>query len=312
MTRTARLQALAKVNLDLRVLERRPDGFHELRTVFHTISLGDRIDVSFTPARRTRIEIEGSEIPDNLMDKAARLALQGMRMTGEARFGLAKRIPMGAGLGGGSSDAAAVLLALPVLAGKSIEVEQLTAAAEELGSDVPFFLWGGAAAAIGRGTELFPLPDFPPAWGVLLTPGVHVSTAEAYRALSPRLTSICKENKIVSFQSHVWSGVLSDGRNDFEQVVFEMHPKLGRLKRKLEKLGAAFALMSGSGSSLFGLFRTRAEASRALEFLGDEHAHPIRLISRAQYRRLWWRQLAPHIGNQLWPPRSRHASPLKP
>jgi 4-diphosphocytidyl-2-C-methyl-D-erythritol kinase len=312
MIRTARLRALAKVNLDLRVLERRRDGFHELRTIFHTISLADRLEVAFEPRRRTRIALEGSDIPDNLVTRAARAAMDGMRITGEVRFRLEKRIPMGAGLGGGSSDAAAVMLALPVLADKHWELPSMMRAAAELGSDVPFFLFGGAAAAIGRGTELFPLPDGPSLPGVLLAPGIHVSTPAAYRALSPRLTSNGQENKIVSFQTTLWAEVWQGGRNDFEEVVFEAHPELARLKQRLERAGAAHAMMSGSGSSLFGLFRTRAEASRALQSVGDERSYPITLVSRAQYRRLWRRQLAPYTETRVWPPRSRHASPTRP
>ena len=120
-------------------------------------------------------------------------------------FGCEKRIPMGGGLGGGSSDAAAVLLALPVLAGRAIELPRLIELAAQLGSDVPFFLLGGTAAGIGRGTELFPLPDTPARHGVLVSTGVHVSTAEAYAGLGPRLTTESIQNKIVSFQSRLWS-----------------------------------------------------------------------------------------------------------
>src|SRR4051812_31078109 len=121
MTRTARLKAFAKLNLGLRVLFKRPDGYHELRTVFQTISLADRIQVAYTPAAETRIVIEGTpHIPDNLVEKAARLVLNELQLKADLRFVLEKRIPAGAGLGGGSTDAAAVLLALPVLAGKKV------------------------------------------------------------------------------------------------------------------------------------------------------------------------------------------------
>ena len=162
-TRRARLRALAKLNLDLRVLYPRADGYHELRTIFQTISLADTIDVALTPARRTRIDIDGNvDIPDNLIVKAATLALAAMRTAAHVEFRLRKHIPMGAGLGGGSSDAAAVLLGLPVLAGKRLELARLLELASALGSDVPFFLLGGMAAGIGRGTELFPLPDARP------------------------------------------------------------------------------------------------------------------------------------------------------
>jgi len=151
-----RLRALAKINLDLRVLGKRPDGFHELRTIFQTISLADTIDIAFTPGRKTSIEVEdGLGIPDNLAARAARVALEAMGVTGRVEMRIRKRIPMGAGLGGGSSDAAAVLLALAVLAGREVELPELCAMAEQLGSDVPFFLLGGRAVGIGRGSELF-------------------------------------------------------------------------------------------------------------------------------------------------------------
>ncbi len=239
-SRSARIRALAKVNLDLRVLGKRADGYHELRTIFQTISLSDTIDLSFSPARRTEIELaDALAIPDNLAVRAARLVMEAMDATGRVGIQLAKRIPMGAGLGGGSSDAAAILLALPVLAGRTIALPRLLELARQLGSDVPFFLLGGRAAAIGRGAELFPLPDVPSRYGVLIDPGVHISTAEAYRLLGTRLTSERQQNKIDSFQSQVWGpGCLGRGANDFEEIVFEQHPRLASIKKKLIRAGA--------------------------------------------------------------------------
>ena len=308
--RLARVRALAKINLDLRVLGKRADGYHELRTIFQTVSLADRLEIAFTPARTTSIELEDSaKIPDNLVARAARLALDAMRATGRVAMRLEKRIPMGSGLGGGSSDAAAVLLALPVLAGKRLPVETLSALGQQLGSDVPFFLLGGTAVGIGRGTELFPLPDAPSRSGVIVAPGVHVSTAEAYAALSPRLTIELQENKIFSFQSHTWR-VLEGraGENDFEGVVLERESRLATLKQRLIRSGASPAMMSGSGSALFGLFRDRAEAARAIGRLGDVKAFPISLVSRSRYRALWRRALQPHIVSEtsIWPPQSRY------
>jgi len=309
-TRQASLRALAKINLDLRVLHARPDGYHEIRTIFQTISLADLIDVEFTPARRATIQIDGdSDIPDNLIAKAATLSLDAMRVSARVRFRLHKRIPMGAGLGGGSSDAAAVLLALPALAGRRLGFPRLMELAAELGSDVPFFLLGGAAVAVGRGTELYPLPDSPQRRGLLIAPAVHVSTAGAYRALPPRLTTESQQNKIVSFQSQAWGGIV-DGAcvccvNDFETVVFEQFPQLAALKRRLVKLGANPAMMTGSGSALFGLFRTREQVNRAAKSFADENVFPISLVSRARYHSLWWRTLRPYIEEKLWPPLSR-------
>src|SRR6516165_9184065 len=172
MTRQIRVKALAKINLDLRVLGQRADGYHELRTIFQTISLADTLDICFTPARKSSIELRDShDIPDNLVVRAARLVLEAARVTGRVEMRLEKRIPMGAGLGGGSSDAAAVLLALPALAGRTKTLPSLPEIAAELGSDVPFFLLGGSAVGVGRGTELFPLADVPASHGLLLAPG---------------------------------------------------------------------------------------------------------------------------------------------
>jgi 4-diphosphocytidyl-2-C-methyl-D-erythritol kinase len=306
--RRARVRAFAKINLDLRVLGKRADGFHELRTIFQTVSLADRLEIAFTPARRTTIELDDSaEIPDNLVVRAAGLVLDAMGVAGRVAMRLEKRIPMGAGLGGGSSDAAAVLLALPVLARHPLRLATLSAIGQQLGSDVPFFLLGGTAVGIGRGTELFPLPDAPALPGLIVAPGIHVSTADAYRALSPHLTTESQENKIFSFQSHAWDVINAAGfQNDFEPVVFEREPRLAALKRKLAAAGARPAMMSGSGSSLFGLFRDRDGVKRALERFGDAEVFPISLLGRARYRSIWRRALAPHVDERtVWPLRSR-------
>lgn len=171
MTRTVRVRAYAKLNLGLRILYKRPDGYHELRTVFQTISLADHIDISFTPARVSSVEVHGTPaIEDNLVSRAARLVAEAAGIDGEIVFHLRKNIPMGAGLGGGSSDAAAVLLALPVLAGKPLAADDLQTMAAKLGSDVPFFLHGGTALGLSRGEELYPLPDQARARGLLWFP----------------------------------------------------------------------------------------------------------------------------------------------
>lgn len=306
MTRRARVPALAKINLDLRVLGKRPDGYHELRTIFQTISLADSIELAFTPSRKPAIALDDpAAIPDNLVVRAAGLLFNALRIRGRLDIRLDKRIPMGAGLGGGSSDAAAVLLALPVLAGKPAKIEALLELATQLGSDVAFFLLGGTAAGIGRGGELFPLPDTPRRAGVLVTPGLHVSTVEAYRALSPRLTSELQQNKIFSFQSLTWGGGVS-AANDFEAVVFEQHPRLAALKKRLIRTGAEVAMMTGSGSALFGLYPSRDDQHRALHLLGDAQAFPFSLVNRARYRRMWWQALAPYAAERMWPPTSRH------
>lgn len=310
--RQVRVRALAKINLDLRVLGKRPDGYHELRTIFQTISLADTLDIAFTPARKTSVELEDAlNIPDNLVTRAARLAMDAIGASGRVEMRLAKRIPMGAGLGGGSSNAAAVLLALPVLAGRQLAAGKMRDLAGQLGSDVPFFLLGGMAVGIGRGSELFPLPDRPSCPGLLVAPGIHVSTPEAYRRLSPRLTSELLQNKIVSFQSQTWDPVLGSAANDFEAVVFEQHEELAILKRRLTGAGASTAMMTGSGSALFGLFRNSDEVTQAIASLrelttSEQKTFRISLVNRARYRAIWWRALGPHINGRIWPPLSRY------
>ena len=312
-----RLRSLAKINLDLRVLHQRPDGFHELRTIFQTISLADTIDIEYQRGR-TRIDLESNlNIPGNLIVHAADIALQALGKTGRFRFRLKKKIPLGGGLGGGSSNAAAVLLALPAILGKPLPLERLLELAASLGSDVPFFLLGGTAAGIGRGTELFPLPDLPGKPALIVTPGLHVSTVEAYRALNRELTNLAPSSSINSFQAFAWS---LEGHppgegwrcvNDFESVVFSEYPQLKSIKGKLLKLRARPALMSGSGSTLFGVFGTRELRDEAIASLkteiGDENVHRVSMVSRSQYRALWWRQLTNYIVPGTWPPQSQSA-----
>jgi 4-diphosphocytidyl-2-C-methyl-D-erythritol kinase len=311
-----RVRSLAKLNLDLRVLRKRSDGFHELRTIFQTVSLSDSIDIDYEAARTSRIDIESDvEIPGNLILKAADALLSSTGARARLHFRLNKRIPMGGGLGGGSSNAGAVLLALSALAAKPVAIEKLIELGSQLGSDVPFFLLGGTAVGVGRGTELYPLPDVPAKPAVLVCPGVQVSTAEAYRALARQLTDESPSFTMNSFQSLAWGAEhagAGDGWhpvNEFETVVFSQHPQLRSIKGKLLKLGARPALMSGSGSTMFGIFDDRLQRDRAVAVLrtdlGSESIHPVSLVNRRQYRSLWWRQLLTE--DQVWPPHRRFA-----
>ena len=340
MIRVVRVRAFAKLNLGLRVLYRRPDDYHELRTVFQTISLSDRIEIEFNSARTTRISLEGApEISDNLMETAAHLALEALESRAEVRFRLTKLIPAGAGLGGASTDAAAVLLALPVLAGKVIAPDRLHELACQAGSDVPFFLHGGSVLGMGRGEELYPLPDRTATRGLIVAPGVPSSTREAYRGITGQLTSIRLQNKLNSFQQEVWRTVEQGGgvathrrasgcraENDFEEVVFARHPELRQIKERLQRLGANPAAMTGSGSAIFGLFRDRKQFDRAAkEFkavaqavnartkavenqnVSDERVFPISFVNRTSYRSAWLRALKPYVKPNLWPPQSLSA-----
>jgi 4-diphosphocytidyl-2-C-methyl-D-erythritol kinase len=317
MPEHVRLRSLAKINLDLRVLHKRPDGFHELRTIFQTISLADTIEMELARGRST-IELKSNiDIPGNLIVKAAEVVMHTLRAKGQLRFRLTKRIPMGGGLGGGSSNAATVLLALPVLLRKKVPLEKLLELAAELGSDVPFFLIGGTAVGLGRGTELYPLPDVPAHPGLIVTSEVHSSTTAAYAALHREALYEASPSILRNFQALTLStcsptpNPQPQAVNDFETVVFSQHPQLKSIKGKLLKLGARRAMMTGSGSALFGLFASRELRDRAAgrfrkEFPGNQ-VYPFSMVSRGRYRALWWRQLAVSSESRTWPPQDRYA-----
>ena len=327
MVRRARVRSLAKINLDLRVLHKNPDGYHELRTVFQTISLADTIEIEYAKARDIELSIDDpAGIPDNLILRAARAALEAIGTGGRAHFRLTKRIPMGGGLGGGSSNAGAVLLALPMLAGRALPMEERLRIAAGLGSDVPFFLLGGTALGVGRGTELYSLPDVRPEPLLIVSPGVHIATPEAYRALNRSLTFTGSSSSIDNFQCYVRA--LTDRRsagavsafaaNDFEAAVSSQYPQLKTIMGKLWKLGAAGVRMTGSGSAVFAIFGSgeeRDRAKRVLEEGRESGAYRVlrsSLVSRAGYRRLWRRQLGEHVAGRTglrenaWPLRSRY------
>ncbi len=326
--RRVQIRSFAKVNLDLRVLHRRPDGFHEIRSLFHTISLADRMRLEFNPGRGSTVATTcpGIEIPQeqNLAHRAALAFLERTKARGSLSIAISKCIPAGGGLGGGSSNAASVLLALPALTGKPVPLPELIDLAAALGSDVPFFLLGGAAIALGRGEELYPAPAFPPLSGLLVTPGIHVSTPDAYRALTRGEASSASARIVREFSSRfvslfppsprdaggaslkgfpLGSGL---GVNDFEAPVFRAHPQLRAWKSRLNRTGALHAMMSGSGSSLFALYASAEAARQAAAELPAGEVRRFRLLPQSQYRRAWRRSLHPY-SNQLWPPQPHNA-----
>ncbi|MBM3812514.1 MAG: 4-(cytidine 5'-diphospho)-2-C-methyl-D-erythritol kinase [Acidimicrobiia bacterium] len=316
--RRAVLKAFAKINLSLQVGRRRADGYHDLRTVFQTVSLADQLEIEFTPGRPTRIHLSGvPSITDNIVERAARDVMRSAGIRGSLRMHLEKRIPMGGGLGGGSSDAAAVLLALPVLAGAGIPMDQLRQLAAALGSDVPFFLEGGTCLGEGRGELLTRVKDASARHALLVIPEVAVSTAAAYRDLE--LTGGNPSNRMKRFQS--LARALADSarpeqwkafcENDFESVVFRRYPLLHSLHRKLRSLGAGPARMSGSGSTLFGVFAAgslRDQARQVLDSAGGvARVEPFHFVSRKRYRAALWNALGSHMDGKKWPPLSRYA-----
>lgn len=281
-----RVRAHAKINLSLEVLNRRPDGFHNLRSVFQTISLFDTLDIDAERSRRRSVLVESDvEIPgENLIVRAAHAVLDALRVQADVRCRLRKKIPMGGGLGGGSTDAAAVLRVLPELLGKPLPTERLIEIGAGLGSDVPVFLIGGTVLGLGRGTELYPLPDLSPLPVLLVAPPVHVSTADAYRALARSEDLPYQRNSTAAVCRALaatgdWRGACV---NDFESAVFAAHPAIGSMRRKLERLGANPARMTGSGACVFGVFESAAARDAAALEFSRERVFRVRLLPRSR------------------------------
>jgi 4-diphosphocytidyl-2-C-methyl-D-erythritol kinase len=261
------IRAHAKINLDLRVLGMRADGFHELRTVFQAVALHDVIrcvprDGPFA------IECASAGVPldaTNLIWRAAQTLWRALRRSGPVRdvvVQLEKGIPLQAGLGGGSADAAATLMALVHAWRVPVKPAQLTDVAAHIGSDVPFFLSGGTALGLGRGEEIYPLADLPRHWIVLLIPGFGVSTSEAYGWYDAE-RELSRGPREPQHVPGPWPSRAAQMINDLEAPIAAHHPEIDQMKAALKRAGAAAAAMSGSGSTVFGLFQRRKDAMAA-------------------------------------------------
>jgi 4-diphosphocytidyl-2-C-methyl-D-erythritol kinase len=258
------LPSFAKINLSLRVFGKRPDGYHELRTVLQTISLHDDLHFELSGDGAITLTCNDPEIPTderNLVVRAAYSLKDRYGLGDGARISLHKRIPAKGGLGGGSSNAAISLLALAELWEVEASKAELHEIAESLGADVPFFLWGGTALGEGTGTTLSALPDATAKHLIVVTPSVNVSTADAYAALNSAALTRPGVDPILSrspteanFQDSTPGLLQHDLKNDFESVIFDIEPEIKRTKAALLQAGAVKALLAGSGSSVFGIF----------------------------------------------------------
>lgn len=255
-------RAYAKINLGLRILEKRPDGYHNIETVFHRIDLFDEIELSSSSTIKvvsTSDEVPGDE--SNICHNAARLLRNYLGVSGGVCISINKKIPIGAGLGGGSSDAATVLRVLPAFWNRSIDEASLRTLALQLGSDVPYFLGNGSASGRGRGEllEFFSL-DLP-YFILLCNPNIHVSTSWAYSMAKPGNPAQEISLKDILLKHKEDPPRLTELlRNDFEAAVFREYPAIEEVKNEMLKHGACFASMSGSGSSVFGFFESEANA----------------------------------------------------
>jgi 4-diphosphocytidyl-2-C-methyl-D-erythritol kinase len=286
--RSVRLPAFAKINLCLHVLGRRPDGYHELRTIFQAISLRDTLELTLASRPGITLETDDKSLPegpDNLVVRAIEAFVHETGFRGGVRARLEKRIPVARGLGGGSSDAAAALIGMLRLTKTKLPLERLIETAARLGADVPFFLFGGRALAVNRGDEIYPLDDEPARTILVVSPrDIGVSTREAYQWVSAGLTKRSKPPNIWAFCALCWSrsGAVS---NDFEGPVFRRYPRLGEIRAALLERGAAEAALAGSGSAVFGVFRNPAQARRAARKFPEDSVFVVETLSRKKYGR---------------------------
>jgi 4-diphosphocytidyl-2-C-methyl-D-erythritol kinase len=288
---SVRLKAFAKINMRLEILGRRPDGYHELRTIFQTISMHDTIELEAVRGNKVELVVKGDAAlaseptKGNLVHRAIEAARKELGWKRGVHATLTKRIPVGRGLGGGSSDAAAALVGVMRLARKEIPAARLVEVGSSLGADVPFFLYGGRALGIGRGDEIYPLPDGPHHTVLVVSPGgIAVATKDAYGWLAARLTSRAKPPTIWSFCALCWGAQNVGLRNDFEAAVFPRHSRLRAIKRELLQRGAAEAMLAGSGSAVFALFRSPAMARRAAQGFPQDQVFICDTVSRGKYR----------------------------
>ena len=285
------LPSFAKINLRLEVLGKRDDGFHDLFTVFQTVSLRD--DLTFAESDSIELTCTDKRIPTddrNLIVKAANILQNRFGISAGAKIHLEKRIPSPGGLGGGSSNAAVALVGLGRLWNLSISHDELLEIGQMLGSDVPFFLYGGTAVGTGSGTDVEPINDFDEKHLLIVTPNVSVSTRQAFTALNAASLTTAAAKRILHncrFDAESLDLRHAALKNDFEATVFAAHPEIERVKETLLDFGAVNALMSGSGASVFGIFDTEETRRTTLKALDNEinwRKFAVATISRNEYR----------------------------
>ena len=287
MTASVRIRAHAKLNLFLRVLARESDGFHGLETLFCLVDLADELVAERREGSEVTVEVDGADVGPpgkNLAVRGAAAVLGATRERFGVHLALSKRIPTRAGLGGGSSDAAAALVAVNRLAGDAIPRHELLQLAAKLGSDVPFFLSGAPLAlAWGHGERLLRLPPLPPAPVLLLTPPVPVSTPDAYGWVDEARQSVGRRGAVALDLDALstWGDVGRMAGNDFESVVFGRHPAVRAGFEALVGTRPLVCRMSGSGSAIFAVYRTEQDREDARMMLGRKHGvlTPARTLS---------------------------------
>ncbi len=313
------VRSFAKINIGLRIGPRREDGFHELRTIYQTVALSDIVRVDAGRGVGIEIYSKDSRVPCDESNTCFRIAekmLRAFKVRSKIRITIEKNLPVQGGLGAASSNAIATMLGLEKALKKVLTPLDRWRLAAEIGSDVPLFLIGGTVLGLGRGEQVYPMEDLPSFHCVIATPEVGVSTPAAFadwdsKQIAAKLTSPDSSDRIDAFSHSVFewlgrssfspTGVPSKGwdraeallldlvrtgiENDFESVVFPKHPAIREVKRALEKAGAKYASLSGSGSTVYGLFDSKAIAGKAAKSLMDQgvRAQATMTMQRAKY-----------------------------
>jgi len=318
---TVSVPSFAKINLGLRIGALRSDGFHELLTVYQTIALRDFVRVSVGRGTGIEIKCDDPRVPcdsSNTCYKIAQRALDALEVRGRVVIEIEKRLPVQGGLGGASGNAVAALIALERAVKKQLAGPERLRISTEVGSDLPLFLLGGTILGVGRGEQVYPLQDLPSVPCLVLLPKTAVSTPKAF-ADWDQLTSSAGSVKMFESSREIsaWlaaaeisrgSGVSAKGggraesplldlvrtgiENDFEKVVFRQYPELREVKRALERSGAQYASLSGSGSAVYGLFSSREKAARVAKKLAALGMRAV--VTRTLTRRQYWNKLLSH------------------
>jgi 4-diphosphocytidyl-2-C-methyl-D-erythritol kinase len=287
--------APAKINVILRILDRRADGFHNLWSIMQTVALEDEVQIRVRTDRQDiRLTCDAAHLvvdQSNLVYRAAAVVLARAKQSVGLDIELRKRIPMGAGLGGGSSDAAATIIGLNRLLQLEWSPAQMADAGQMLGSDVPFFLFAPSAFVTGRGETVRPVVVEGARWVVLVNPGFEVNTKWAYQELAATrtvVTPLSPALQELDRQSRVsWVQLIATAENDFEAPVFAAHGKLREIKRNLQAHGAEIALLSGSGATVFGVFADEAHARLAKAQFARENSMKTFIVSICSAPLVW-------------------------
>jgi 4-diphosphocytidyl-2-C-methyl-D-erythritol kinase len=338
------IPSFAKINIGLRIGSTRADRFHELRTVYQTVALHDIVRLSLTRGSGIEIQCQNPQVPTdstNTCFRTVSLGIESLKARGRVTIEIEKKLPVQGGLGGASANAVTALLALERATGKQLTPAAKLAIAAEVGSDLPLFLIGGTVVGVGRGEEVYPLPDLPAFSCVIALPTIAISTPQAFaewdrvepqanrgglqtveeprgrREKRSKLTRSGSSDKMLEFHHEIFawlnaepmrprkSGVSAGGggraenllldlvrtgiKNDFEEVVFPQYPEMSEVKRVLQDAGASYASLSGSGSAIYGLFLSRAQARGAVKNLKQRGVKAV--LTTTLPRSRYWKEL---------------------